>query len=131
MFFERHNAALIVFQGIRQTTCLRAVAAVGAAPRLGVGNIALTRIGDAQRAVDKEFNGCVGRLVNIADLVQVQLTRQHDLGKTHVRKKLRLLYRADIALGTGMQFNGGNIQLQHAHILHNQGIDAGLVEIGN
>lgn len=107
MFFERHDAALIVFQGIRQTAGLRAVAAVGAAARLRVGNITLTGIGDAQRAVDKEFNRRVCRLVNIADLIQVQLTRQNDLRKADVREKLRLLYRADITLGTGMQFNGG------------------------
>ena len=30
-----------------------------------------------------------------------------------------------------MQFNGRNIQLQNAHILNDQGINAGLVEIGN
>ena len=30
-----------------------------------------------------------------------------------------------------MQFNGRNIQLQNAHVLNDQGIHPGLVEIGN
>ncbi|SSW86587.1 Uncharacterised protein [Klebsiella pneumoniae] len=131
VFFKCHHAALVVFQGIRQTAGLRAVAAVGAAARLRVGNIALAGIGHAQRAVDEEFNRRVCRLVNIADLIQVQLARQNDLRKTDVGEELRLLYRADITLGTGVQFNGRNIQLQHAHILNDQGIHPGLIEIGN
>ncbi len=131
VFFERHDAALIVFQGIRQTTGLRAIAAVSTAACLRMGDVALSGIGHTQRTVDKELNGRVGRLVYIADLVQVQLTRQHNLRKTHVGKKLRLFHGTDIALGTGMQFNWRDIQLQYAHVLYDQGINTGLVEIGD
>ncbi|MNZ56241.1 hypothetical protein D3C78_741850 [compost metagenome] len=131
MFFERHDAALIVFQGIRQTTRLRAVTTVGAAPGLRVGNIALAGIGHTQRTVDEEFNVGVSRLVDIADLIQIQLARQHDLGKTYIRKKLRFFNGANIALGTGVQFNRRNIQLKHAHILNDQRVDARLIQIGN
>ena len=131
VFFECHHAALIVFQGIRQTAGLRAVAPVSAAPRLGVRDITLPGIGHTQRTVDKEFNGRVGRLMDIADLVQVQLARQHNLRKPDVRKKLRLLDGADIALGAGVQLNRRDIQFQNAHILNDQGINAGLVEIGD
>ena len=131
VFFERHYAALIVFQGIRQTAGLRTVATVGATARLGVGNVALTGIGHAQRAVDKELDRRVCRLVDITDLIQVQLTGQNDLRKADVGEELRLLHRADITLGTGVQFNRRNIQLQNPHVLNNQGIDAGLIEIGD
>ena len=131
VFFERHHAALIVFQGIRQTAGLRAIAPVSAAPRLGVGNIALTGIGHAQRAVNKEFNRRVGCLVDIADLIEVQLARQNNLRKSDVREKLRLLNGADIALGAGVKLNRRDIQFQNAHILNDQGVNAGLVEIGD
>ncbi len=117
VFIKGHHAALIVFQGIGQTAGLGAVAAVGAAPGLGVRDVALPGVGHAQRAVDKELDGGVGRLVNIADLIEVQLARQHNLGEPGIREKLRFLHAADIALGTGMQLNRRDIHLEDTHVL--------------
>ena len=84
MLFIGHHAPLIVLQGIRQATGLRAVAAVGAASGLGVGNVALAGIGHAQCAMDKEFNGGVSIIVDGFDLTEVQLARQHDLAEAGV-----------------------------------------------
>ncbi len=65
------------------------------------------------------------------DLLQIKLTGQYDLREANVGEKLRLLHAADIALGAGVQLDGRNIQLQHAHILHDQRINASLVEVGD
>ncbi|MNY71263.1 hypothetical protein D3C86_2095650 [compost metagenome] len=77
--------------------------------------------------MNEKFNGGVCRLVNIADLIQIQLARQHYLGETNVRQEFRFFDGTNIALGAGMQFNRRNIQFEHAHVLNDQGIDAGLV----
>ena len=95
-----------------------------------MGNIALTGIGHAQRSVDKEFDGRVGIIVNRFDLLKIQLAGEDDLAEADIGKKFRFLHAANIALGAGMQFNGRNIQLQHAHILDNQRVHAGFVQIG-
>ena len=42
VFFKSDHAALIIFQGIRQSTGLRAITAVSATPGLGMRDIALT-----------------------------------------------------------------------------------------
>ena len=36
----------------------------------------------------------------------------------------------DIALGAGVQLNRRNIQLHHPHILHDQRINAGFIQVG-
>ena len=37
--------------------------------------------------------------------------------------------RADVGLCAGVQLDGGQIQLQQAHVLHDQGIGPGLVHL--
>ncbi len=81
--------------------------------------------------MDKEFDGGIGGLPNVADLVEIQLARQHDLGETGIREELRFLHAADIALGTGVQLNRWDIHLKHTHILHDQRIDAGLIQVSD
>jgi len=61
---------------------LGAVAAVGATSDLGVRNITLAGICDAERA---------GRLMNRLNLRKAQLARQHNLGETDVSQKFRFL----------------------------------------
>ena len=72
MFFIGNHPPLIVFQCVWQTARLRAIATVGATPCLRMRNVALTRIGHAQCAMNKEFNGRVRGLVNRADLLKIQ-----------------------------------------------------------
>ena len=130
MLFIRHHAALVIFQCVGQTAGLRAVAAVGAAPGLSMGNIALAGIGHAQRAVDEELNGRVGVIVNRFDLLKIQLAGEHDLAEADVGEKFRFLNAADIALGAGVQLNRRNIQLHDPHVLDNQRVDAGFIQVG-
>ena len=131
MFFIGHHPSLIVFQGIRQAASLRAVAPVGATSGLGVRNVALPGIGHAQRAMNKEFNGSVGMVINSFDLTEIQFTRQHDLAEAGVGEKFRFFHAADITLGAGVQLNRRQIQLHDPHILHNQRVNARLIKIGN
>ena len=131
VFFKGDHASLIIFQGIRQSTGLRAIAAVGATPGLGMRDVTLAGISHAQRTVDKELDGGVGGLVNRSDLLKIQFARQHDLTKSDVGEKFSLFYAADITLRTGVELNGGNIQLQNSHILHDQRINARVIQVGN
>src|SRR5699024_11362711 len=57
---------------------------------LRMRNVALTRIGHAQCAMNKEFNGRVRGLVNRADLLKIQFSRQHNLREANIREELRL-----------------------------------------
>ncbi|MNF06608.1 hypothetical protein D3C80_2065970 [compost metagenome] len=79
MLFVSDHPTLFVLEGVRQTARLGAIAAVGAATGVGVGNIALPGKRHAQRTVDEELDGRVGLVGNRTDLLQVQLTGQHQL----------------------------------------------------
>ena len=94
-------------------------------------DIALPGIRHAQRPVNKKFDSGIGRLMNGLNLLKTQLTRQHDLREPHVSEKFGFLHAADIALGAGMEFDGRDVQLQNAHVLDDQRVNAVLPEIGN
>ena len=96
-----------------------------------MGDIALPGIGHAQSAVNKELDCRVGVVVNRFNLLQVQLARQHNLAETDVGEEFCLLDAADVTLGAGVEFNRRNIQLHHPHILHDQRINAGFIQVGN
>ncbi|MNG73123.1 hypothetical protein D3C79_315660 [compost metagenome] len=129
VLLERHHAALVVFQGVGQTAGLRAVATVGAAARLRVGDIALAGEGHAQRAVNEELDGCVGFGRDGANFLQVQLTGQHQLREAGLVEELGPGQGADVGLGAGVQLDRRDIQLHHPQVLHDQRIDARVVEL--
>ena len=81
-------------------------------------DITLPGIRHAQRPVDKKFDGGIGRLMNGLNLLKTQFTRQHDLREPHVSEKFGFLHAANIALGTSMQFDRRDVELQYAHILN-------------
>jgi hypothetical protein len=64
-----------------------------------------------------------------ADLLQVQLARQHHLAEARVLQEARLLGCADVGLGAGMQLDGRQVLQQQAHVLHDQRVGAGLVQL--
>jgi len=123
------DAAGLVFQRVGQAAGLGAFAAVGAAPGVGVADVALAAVGHAQCAVDEEFQGGVGTGGDPADLLQAQLARQDDLREADVAQETCLLQGADVGLGAGMQLDGWQVELQQAHVLHDQGIGARVVEL--
>ena len=129
VFLVGDHAALFILEGVGQAAGLRAVAAVGAAPGLRMGDVALAGEGHAQRAVDEEFDGRVCGIGNLADFLQVQLARQHQLGEAGLVEKLGPLKGADVGLGAGVQLDRRDIQLHHAHVLHDQRIHARVVEL--
>ena len=126
-----HHAALVVLQGVRQAAGLGAVATVGAASGLRVGDVALPGEGHAQGTVDKELDGRVDVAADRADFFQIQLAGQHQLGETGLSQKLGFFQGADVGLGAGVQLNRRDIQLEDAHVLHDQRINAGVVELVN
>ncbi len=131
VLFIRHHAALAVGKRVRQAAGLRAVAAVGAAAGVGVGNVALAGKRHAQGAVDEILERGVGidRLAHRADLLQAQFARQHQLGKTRRAEEARLLRGADVALRAGMQLDGRQVHFKQCHVLHDERIHAGLVQL--
>ncbi|MNK66412.1 hypothetical protein D3C87_857300 [compost metagenome] len=129
VFFVGDHATLFIFEGVRQTAGLRAVATVGAAPGLRVGDVALAGEGHAQRAMDEEFDGGVGFVGDRTDFLQVQLAGQYQLRETGLIEELRPLQGADVGLGRGVQLDRRNVQLHHAQILNDQRIDASVVQL--
>ncbi|MNK90154.1 hypothetical protein D3C87_1101960 [compost metagenome] len=129
VLFVGDHPTLFVLEGVRQTAGLGAVATVGAAPGLRVGNVALTGKRHAQRAMDKELDGRVGFVGDGADLLEIQLAGQHQLRETGLIEELRPLQGADVGLGTGVQFDRRNVQLHHPQVLDDQRIDASVVQL--
>ena len=79
MLVERDHAALVVLERVGQAACLGAIPTVGAAAVLRVGNVALPGKRHAQRAMDEELDGCISRIADCADFLQVQLAGQDQL----------------------------------------------------
>ena len=129
VFLVGDDSAFFVLERVRQAAGLRAVATVGAAPGLRVGNVALAGEGHAQRTVDEELDGRLGFVGDGADFLQIQLAGQHQLRETGLVEELGPGQGADVGLGAGMQLNRRNIQLHHPHVLHDQRIDPGVVQL--
>ena len=123
------HAAGVVRERVWQAARLRAVAAVGAAARIRVRNVALAGKRHAQCAVHKIFERGVGGGVDVADLIDGQFAREHQLREAGVAEEFRLLFRADVALGAGVQLNRRQVHFHQAQVLHDQRIDAGLVQL--
>ncbi|GEM_PF-5853955 len=94
-----------------------------------MGDVALPRERHAQRAVDEEFQGRIHLLVDGADFGQVQLAGEDQLGEPRAVEKLRPFQGADVGLGTGVDLDGRQVQFHDAHVLHDQGIDADLMQL--
>ena len=131
VLIKRHHAALIVLQGVRQAAGLRAVATVGAAPSLRVGDVALPGEGHTQRTVDKELHRRIDIAANVADFFQVQLAGQHQLGETGVIEEAGFFQGADVALRAGVDLDGRQVHFHHTHVLHDQRIDASLIQLAD
>ena len=130
MLVVRNDAALAVLHRVGQPAFLAAVAAVGTAPGVRMADEALPAIGHAQRAVHKELQlGLLHLSADGLDLVQIQLARQHHLAEAHVLQEARLLGRADVGLRAGVQLDGRQVQLQQAHVLDDQRIHPGVMQL--
>jgi hypothetical protein len=62
---------------------------------------------------------------------RVSLARQHDLRKAHVLQEARLFGVADVGLGAGVELDRGQVEFQQAHVLDDQGVGAGFVELAD
>jgi hypothetical protein len=129
--WRRHaqDAGLPIRQRIGQPAGLGAVAAVRAAAGVRMRDIALAGKRDAQRAMDEVFERRVHLRADCADLFDRQLARQHQLREADVAQELRLLNGADVALRAGMQLDRRQVDFQQPHVLHDQRIDARLVQL--
>ena len=134
VFVVSDDAALTIFQRVGQAAGLRAFAAVGAAPGVGVADVALAGKRHAERAMDEEFeHGCLGtgayRVADGQDLRQRQFARQHHLREADIGEEPGLLRCADVGLGRGVQLDRRQVKLQQTHVLHDQGVRPGLVHL--
>jgi hypothetical protein len=78
--------------------------------------------------VDEVFERRVDRCVDLAYLLDVS-SRASTSWEKPTSPGIWPFPRADIALGTGMQLNRRQVHLQQAHVLHDQRIDAGFVQL--
>ena len=126
------DASLRVTHLVGQATGLRAIAAIGAASRVRVTDEALATVCHAQRPMDEKLQGHPIRLgggSDLGNLLQRQFTGQHHLGEPDILQKPGFLGRTDVGLGAGVQLYGGQVKFQQTHVLHNQHIRAGVVDI--
>ena len=131
VFVVGDKAAFGIDHLVGQAAGLAALAPIGAAPGVGVADIALAAVGHAQGAVHKEFQRTAAGVDGGADggnLLQRQLAGQHDLREAHVLQKTRLLGGANVGLGAGVQLDGGDVQFQQAHVLHDECIHSCVIQ---
>ena len=117
-----------VLDVVGQTAGLRALAAIGRAPRHGRREVTLARVAHAKRPGDEKLNARAGHgLAHGADFGEGQLTGGHDLRKPEAIQKGRLLRGADVALGGSVNFNVGQARLEQAEVLNDERVDPGLL----
>jgi hypothetical protein len=58
-----------------------------------------------------------------------ELARQHHLREAHVLQEARLGRRADVGLRAGVQLDGGQVELEQAHVLHDQRVGTGVPQL--
>ena len=93
---------------------------------------ALAAVGHAQRTVDEKLDGAalgVGGGAHGSDLRHGEFARQHDLRQTGILQEARLFWRADVGLGAGMQLDGRQVDFQQAHVLDDERIGPGVVDL--
>jgi hypothetical protein len=81
--------------------------------------------------VDEEFQGGFrpGGGADGGDLFKVELARKHDLRQAYILQKAGFFRRADVGLGAGVQLDRRQVELQQAHVLQDQRVDAGVVQL--
>ena len=61
--------------------------------------------------------------------MQVQFPRQHDLRKSNLVQKHGFFDSTNVGLRTGMQLDRRQVHFQQAHVLHNQRVGAGVIQL--
>ena len=133
MLVERHHAALTVLQRVRQSTFLRTRSAVGAATGVRLADVAIAGERHTQRAMHEKFERHVEvhHCAHLRDLLQREFACEYQLREARITEKLCFCHGANVALRRCMQRNRRNVQLQNAHVLHDQRIDACVVQLVN
>ena len=121
--FDKHFP-VCVEQVPRQAARLGTSTTIGTTVADMLAQIALPAVADAQRAMDEKFQRNGGFFANFMDLLQTQLTTQNDLAKAQVFKQLHFFHGQVVALGAGVEGNGGQVKFEEFHILNNEGIHA-------
>ena len=107
----------------RQSAWLRAGPAVGAPVADVFAQVTLSAVTDAQRAMHKELQRHRGFCTDLAYFVNAQLTAQHHLAETQPLQFLHPLHREVVALGAGMEVDGGQVEAQQVEVLDDEGIN--------
>ena len=124
MLIFSDGLALVVHQRVGQPASLRAFAAIGAAPGVGVADEALAAEGDAERTVDEIFERDIGLRCNLRHFLHRQFAGQHHLRETGIFEKFHLGRIAIVGLRTGVQLDRRQIHFEQAHVLNDQRIGA-------
>ena len=91
--------------------------------------VALPAGADAQGAVDEALQLDVRLAANPAHLIERQLAGQDHAGEPDLLQEFHLLHGGVVHLRAGDQRQGRQIQFQQADVLHDQAVDARLVEL--
>ena len=101
-----------ISEGIRETTHLRALTAIGRTAHSHAAGAASTGIADTESAMDETLYRHRHFLRHLSNLLDRELTRQDNLRKTDILKETGLLRRTSVALRAGMQSDGWDIESQ-------------------
>ena len=116
----------------RQSAELGTLATVGTTAEAMLADVALTAIAHAQRPVHEDFERCLRYgLVYLANLLQREFACQDHLTESGFGQELHLACRAVVHLRAGMEGYRREVQAEQAHVLHNEGIDPGTIQVPN
>ncbi len=128
LLFE--NTAFGIDKVERHAANLGALATVGTAAEEMLRGIALSVVAHANAAMHKDLECHVRHLsVNVLNILQTQFAGEDHLLEAQTVEPPHLLGRAVVHLRAGMQGNGRKVHFQQCHVLHDERIDARLVEL--
>ena len=119
---------------IGHATGLGALAAVGAAAAEGFGGEALAGVGDAEGAMDEDFEGEFGMVVGLEafELAEGEFAGENGLVDVEAFGEFESLRGSDGHLGGGVEAEaGGDLfdEFGEAEVLDDDGVDAGVFEV--
>ena len=130
MLVARNDFSVGIYHIEAQAAELRTLSTVGTAAEACLTHVTLSAVTYTQRTVHEDLEQRIGTgSMYFGNLIERQLSCQHHLTETGIRQKLDLLHRTVVHLRTGMQRDRRQIELCNSHILNNQRIHSGTIQI--
>ena len=118
-----------ILQIVAHTAVLSAGTTIGTAAAARLGDEAATAVGDAESAVDKALHPYPHPVKQARQIRRAYLAREHHLLYAKRLEGTELGVAVVVALGAGMEGDGWQLLHQQPHILYDQCIGTGAVEI--